>query len=156
MALLPSDKKREEPSAERAREILHAGEDGSGEEGSGSGRSDAEEWVSARQEHADRDIDAMLHERQRDVDAAPVAAPAADDRRQRRSEAGESLRSIRASLNPEGMLRNSRSPSAFEGHQRKNERLMLWLFDNAPGMLVDRFRHDLHDEGRRVLITVVL
>ena len=43
------------------------------------------------------------------------------------------------------MRRKARSASTFDGHQRNNIRLLLYLYENKPELLVEAFRRQLDD-----------
>ena len=76
--------------------------------------------------------------------AAAAAAAAAANNRTNRVPSNRLLR-IRQSFNATGVRRKARSASTFDGHQRNNIRLLLYLYENKPELLVEAFRRQLDD-----------
>jgi hypothetical protein len=52
---------------------------------------------------------------------------------------------IRQSFNATGVRKKARSESTFDGHQRNNIRLLLYLYENKPELLVEELRRQLED-----------
>jgi len=52
---------------------------------------------------------------------------------------------IRQSFNATGVRKKARSESTFDGHQRNNIRLLLYLYENKPELLVEELRRQLDD-----------
>ncbi len=78
--------------------------------------------------------------------AAPpaAAAAAAANNRTNRVPSNRLLR-IRQSFNATGVRKKARSESTFDGHQRNNIRLLLYLYENKPELLVEELRRQLED-----------
>ena len=78
--------------------------------------------------------------------AAPpaAAAAAAANNRTNRVPSNRLLR-IRQSFNATGVRKKARSESTFDGHQRNNIRLLLYLYENKPELLVEELRRQLDD-----------
>ena len=77
--------------------------------------------------------------------ASPTVARAAPPVMAQRSQRSARLSATKAKWTAEGMLKNSKSESAFDSHQRENEMLIYHLFRNDPSMLHDSYCHHLHD-----------
>ena len=88
------------------------------------------------------------------TDAAPPDPPSLPPSSPipRRSNANLNLQQIRAQFTPEGMLKNSRSPSTFSKHQRENESLAVyfWLDNDKQQYLTTELQHDLADADMEI------
>lgn len=90
----------------------------------------------ARQEEVEEEDSAGAAVAEADI---PAAAAGGNRRPNRR------LAQIRQAFTATGVRKKSKAKSTFDGHQRNNERFILYLFENHLRYLKEDLSHELYD-----------